>query len=67
MKDELKNSAKRHAHRLIQKIQEVCDLPSVVQDSIRTEMEYATMDGHRITMKHTAKENENDKDNIGNC
>ena len=63
MKDELKNSAKRHAHRLIKKIEEVCDLPSVVQDSIRTEMEYATLDGHRITMKQTVKEKNNEETN----
>ncbi len=52
MESELKNSAKRHAHRLITKIKEVIDVPGVVQDSIRREMEYATKDGYRITMQN---------------
>ena len=66
MKEELKNSAKRHAHRLIKKMQELEDVPSVVQDSIRREMEYATMDGYRITMKHISEKEEYDEDSYGN-
>ena len=61
MKDELKNSAKRHAHRLILKMQEIADVPPVVQDSTRREMEYATMDGYRITMKHIGESDETEE------
>jgi len=53
MKDELKQSASRHALRLIDKIAAVIDVPEIVADSIKREMEYATMDGYRITMRNS--------------
>jgi len=63
MKNELKQSANRHARKLIQKLEEVVDLPKLAHDSIRQELEYGTMDGYRITMKHkTVMETENDDD-----
>lgn len=52
MKEELKRSGYRHGQRLIQKITEVVDIPSVIKDAILKEMEYATLDGYRITMKN---------------
>ena len=63
MKNELKNSAKRHARTLIRKLEGVVDLPEVAYDSIRQELEYGTLDGMRITLKHTAMETENDEIN----
>ena len=63
MKTELKQSGNRHARKLIKKLSEIIDLPAVAQDSIRQELEYATMDGYRITMKHqTAMEIEDEQD-----
>lgn len=62
MKTELKQSANRHARKLIQKLSQVLDLPDMAQDSIRQECEYATMDGYRITMKHNRKGDHNDDD-----
>lgn len=63
MKAELKQSGNRHARKLIKKLSEIIDLPAVAQDSIRQELEYATMDGYRITMKHqTAMEIEDEQD-----
>lgn len=64
MKDELKKSGYRHATRLIEKISEVVDLPSVVKDAIRQEMDYATMDGYRVTMKHIRNGEEDEKSNL---
>ena len=52
MKDELKQSANRHANRLIAKLKDVISVPEIVEDSIRREIEYATMDGYRITAAH---------------
>jgi len=52
LNEELKSSARRHSKRLIDKMKEIGDVPAVVQDSIRTEMEYATKDGYRITARH---------------
>jgi len=66
MKDELKISGNRHARRLIAKLDEILDLPQVAYDSIRKELEYATMDGYRITMRHqseTETVNDNKDDN----
>ena len=55
MKDELKQSAVRHSHRLIDRISQVIDVPEIVADSIRREIEYATMDGYRITMRNATR------------
>lgn len=52
MKEELKQSANRHARKLIDKLSQIIELPDVAKDSIRQEFDYATMDGYRITMKH---------------
>jgi len=62
MKDELKYSANRHARKLIKKLSAVLDLPDLAHDSIRQELEYATLDGYRITMKHTQSEKETSND-----
>jgi len=48
---ELKYSARRHSNRLIEKMSEIIDVPDIVKDAIRKEVEYATLDGYRITMK----------------
>jgi len=64
MKNELKQSANRHARKLIKKLA-VLGLPDLAHDSIRQELEYATMDGYRITMRHqseTETVNEQDED-----
>jgi hypothetical protein len=58
MKDELKQSAVRHSDRVISKITEVMQIPEIVSDSIRREMEYATMDGYRITMRNLNRNGE---------
>lgn len=64
MKDELKRSSERHSSRLISDLAEVIDLPNIAVDRIRREVDYATMDGYRITMKHnTEKDKDNDKTN----
>lgn len=60
MKDELKQSGHRHATKLIAKISEVITVPELVQDAIRKEMEYATLDGYRITMRHNRNGGRND-------
>jgi hypothetical protein len=64
MKDKLKYSANRHARSLIKKLSSVMDLPEIAFDSIHKELEYGTMDGYRITMRHikSEKETENDDD-----
>lgn len=64
MKQELKQSGNRHAKRLIKKLA-FLDLPEVVFDSIHKEMEYATMDGYRITMKNN-RNGENNEEANGN-
>ena len=60
MKEELKVSARRHAKRLIDKMNQLAEVPAVVQDSIRTEMEYATLDGYRITRRNGEQNNDQD-------
>ena len=55
LKEELKQVSNRHARKLIQKLSEVVNLPTVAHDSIRQEMEYSTLDGYRTTMKHNRK------------
>lgn len=62
MKIELKQSGNRHSRKLIQKLLEIVDLPAVAQDSIRQELEYATMDGYRITMKYNRNGETNDQE-----
>lgn len=62
MKDQLKQSAIRHAERLIGKMSEVIQVPEVIQDAIRKEVEYATMDGYRITMRHTNRNGATEND-----
>jgi len=62
MKDELKQCAARHATKLIGKISEVMQVPEVIQDAIRKEMEYSTMDGYRITMRHTSRNGDPEND-----
>ncbi len=57
LKKDLRHSAGRHAYKLISKIRQVCDVPASVEDSIRIEMEYATLDGFRITARHNEEEN----------
>jgi hypothetical protein len=52
MKQELKQSAVRHSERLLGKLGEVMDVPLIAQDAIRREIEYATMDGYRITARN---------------
>ena len=60
MKDELKQSANRHSNRLLAKIKDVMTVPDIVEDSIRREIEYATMDGYRITAKNRNGETVNE-------
>ena len=64
MKDELKQSALRHSDRVISKITEVMQIPEIVSDSIRREMEYATMDGYRITMRNLNRNGEQQNGSI---
>ncbi len=64
MKEELKQSANRHARKLTDKLMQVVDLPDVAKDSIRQEMEYATMDGYRITMKYKTETETPDGENF---
>ena len=52
MKNELKQTANRHAIKLVRKLREVMTLPEIAEDSIRKELEYATLDGYRETMKY---------------
>jgi type IV secretory pathway TrbF-like protein len=59
MKDELKQSAFRHSDKLIEKIKQVVELPVIVKDAIKREMEYATMDGYRITARWLSENNRN--------
>lgn len=67
MKTELKQSGYRHATKLIAKMSEIIDVPEIVKDAIRIEMEYATLDGYRITMRNTRNGDRNDdqQDPIG--
>jgi len=51
LKQELKSSAHRHTVKLLEKIEEIVDLPAIAKDAIRQELDYATMDGYRITMR----------------
>ena len=51
MKHELKQSAIRHSERLLAKLGDVMVVPMIAQDAIRREIEYATMDGYRITAR----------------
>ena len=62
MKDDLKYSANRHARRLIRKLASVMDLPELAEDLIYKELEYGTMDGYRITMRHIKSETETEND-----
>jgi hypothetical protein len=55
MKNELKKNATRHAERLLSAMREVITVPQVVEERIRREMEYAVLDGHRITMQNTTR------------
>jgi hypothetical protein len=64
LKEELKQSANRHARKLTDKLLQVVALPDVAKDSIRQEMEYATMDGYRITMKHKTATEMLDEENF---
>jgi len=57
-RDELKQSANRHAQRLLARIIEVVQIPEIVIDAIRREMEYATMDGYRITARNITRNGE---------
>lgn len=69
MKLELKKNANRHAERLLSSMREVITVPKVVEDCIRREIEYATMDGYRITMRNEPRNGENNAqqdDSIGN-
>ena len=59
MKDQLKQKAAIHATKLIDKITEVVELPELVKDAIKREMEYATMDGYRITARWLDNNNRN--------
>ncbi len=63
LKQELKREARRHSNKLISKMEQVIDVPLMVQDSIHQEVLYATMDGYRTTMKITRNgESENDNE-----
>jgi hypothetical protein len=67
MKVELKQSSNRHSERLLADLREIMDIPKIAVDRIRREVEYATMDGYRITMKSRNGDTENDnKENAGN-
>lgn len=63
MKEDLKRSAVRHSERLLSDLSEIMDIPNIAADRIRREIEYATMDGHRITMKSVKEGSENDSAN----
>lgn len=52
LKQELKSIAYRHSKKLLDKINPVIRLPDIVCESIQREIEYATLDGYRETMKY---------------
>lgn len=64
-KEELKQSAKSHSRKLISNLSEVIEFPRALHAAVEREVEYATMDGYRITMKHKGENHEQDQ--IGNC
>ena len=69
LKEELKRDARRHSNKLIAKMEQIIDVPVMVQDSIHQEILYATMDGYRTTMKLTRNgetENDNTQERTGN-
>jgi|TARA_R100000049_G_C1899885_1_gene50269 hypothetical protein len=66
MKTELKHSSNRHSERLLADLGEIMDIPKIAVDRIRREVEYATMDGYRITMKSRNGDTENEKETNGN-
>jgi hypothetical protein len=66
MKQELEKSSNRHAERLLADLSEVMELPRIATERIRREINYATMDGYRITMKFRNGGMEYDEEISGN-
>jgi len=51
IKKEVRASSKNHARKLMKKLEQIMDLPDPAKDSIYKELEYASLDGYRITMR----------------
>jgi hypothetical protein len=66
LKEQLKREARRHSSKLIARLGEVVDLPSIAKDSIHQEVLYSTMDGYRATMKHNRNGDGNEQETNGN-
>ena len=64
MKDELKQSANRHTERLLGRISDVLEIPPIIAEAIRREIEYATMDGYRITARHLIRNGEKQRNEV---
>ncbi len=51
IKSAVRKNAVRHAGKLVDKLEEILTLPKVAVDAIRKEIEYAALDGYRVTKR----------------